>query len=554
MTALPKIKKNNLGKKYIIVKGHKILIKTKITNEELSKIYRLLTKKLKPKNKASTSNVKNKNVKQRQVKPEAVVSTGGPASIITAASLLSKNDSTKHNSAFDPSYKMITNKHVDYSFPGRELAAYNDPLVLKSREERRPLTSMELKNVLKRYDLTYSIRKQEDDDPYIVTPDSLRRSNNRAQSFQDDVGQFAADPRNDDPLNIPIPSSSSSSSSSSSASSSGDQGRSSIPENESDQMHDLIDPVEIGPPSTVLRPKPEIDPDEALLTLPFNSLADLADKIGIDYGTRPVSQINSISNIDLKKNIIDQLKEKGLTYTAIMTGASEFNKVRANEINKKTKKLKENLDAREARTFEERDREYWNNLEKVFKGRGIKPDDKDGLYNDQIDQIMSKFRDYKGTIMRDEIKKILPFVQPQSRLAFIINTDTHDKPGQHWIASYIDARNGPESSNSLEWFDSFGRSISDLHANDILEDCKLILKCLKPETILKVKENKVIHQKNSSSNCGWFACKFLIDRFRGKSFSEATGFNDNQKINDSKQGEKQIEKIKNTAPFSYIST
>ena len=71
-----------------------------------------------------------------------------------------------------------------------------------------------------------------------------------------------------------------------------------------------------------------------------------------------------------------------------------------------------------------------------------------GLYDDQVDTIMSKFKDYKGTIMRDEIKTLLPHIEPRSRLAFIINTDPHDKPGKHWAAS-----------NSLEYFDSFGRSI-----------------------------------------------------------------------------------------------
>ncbi len=179
------------------------------------------------------------------------------------------------------------------------------------------------------------------------------------------------------------------------------------------------------------------------------------------------------------------------------------------------------------------------------KGSGNK---NGGLYNDQIDKIMCHFGDYKGTIMRDQIKKLLPYIKPQSRLAFIINTDTHDKPGMHWDAIYIDARNGPESSNSLEWFDSFGRPMPA----DILEDCKLIIKMLKPRTLLKIKENKVIHQKDNTSNCGQFSCKFLIDRFRGKSFADASGYDDKVKINDSTHDEKEIERLKHTAPFNYI--
>ena len=161
---------------------------------------------------------------------------------------------------------------------------------------------------------------------------------------------------------------------------------------------------------------------------------------------------------------------------------------------------------------------------------------------------MSRFSDFKGCIMRDEIKKLLIFIEPHSRIAFIINTDPSTKEGRHWDAVYIDARDGPESSNSLEWFDSFGHSMP----SDILEDCKLILHCLKPATILKVKENKVCHQSNDSENCGWFCCNFLIDRFRGKTFSEASGYDDKVKINQVNHDEKEIERLKKQPPFNYI--
>jgi len=107
-------------------------------------------------------------------------------------------------------------------------------------------------------------------------------------------------------------------------------------------------------------------------------------------------------------------------------------------------------------------------LKRTSTGEG-KSETDDGLYNDQIDKIMSRFKDFKGCIMRDEIKKLLPDIEPQSRLAFIINTDPSTKEGKHWNAVYIDARESPESSNSLEWYDSFGRGIPP----DILEDCKL---------------------------------------------------------------------------------
>lgn len=179
-------------------------------------------------------------------------------------------------------------------------------------------------------------------------------------------------------------------------------------------------------------------------------------------------------------------------------------------------------------------------------GMGIDKDE-GGLYDDQIDKIMSRYKDYYGTIMRDEIKTILPYIKSQSRVSFIMNTDPSDKEGKHWIAVYIDGRSGPESSNSIEYYDSFARPIP----KDILADIKLILKIIKPVNILKLKENRVIAQNPNSDSCGWMAAKFLIDRFRHQSFSSATKYD--EKIQDkSKENEKEIERLKNSPPFNYI--
>ena len=180
------------------------------------------------------------------------------------------------------------------------------------------------------------------------------------------------------------------------------------------------------------------------------------------------------------------------------------------------------------------------------QGTGIS---KGGLYNDEIESIMKHFKDFKGVIMRNEIKKLLPDIEPHSRIAFIINTDPSYKPGKHWCGVYIDARSGPESSNSIEWYDSYASNMP----KDILDDCKLIIKCLKPESFLKLKENSIIHQSDKSSNCGYHCMKFLIDRFRGRSFAEATGYDEKMRYNNSKESEKEIERLKNQKPFSYIS-
>ena len=191
-------------------------------------------------------------------------------------------------------------------------------------------------------------------------------------------------------------------------------------------------------------------------------------------------------------------------------------------------------------------------LEQDDEDEGVQGDGKikssEGLYDDQIDKVMSRYKDFKGTIMHNEIKNILPDIKPHSRVAFIINSDPSTKEGKHWQAIYIDARNGSESSNSIEWYDSFGLPMP----KDLLHDIKLIIKCLKPANLLKFKENRVIQQSDKSTNCGYLAMNFLINRFRNKSFADATGYDDKMKINLISKNEKEIEKLKDQAPFNYI--
>lgn len=226
-------------------------------------------------------------------------------------------------------------------------------------------------------------------------------------------------------------------------------------------------------------------------------------------------------------------------------GRPKKEKPQSEDEQKKTNQIFKSIASRKPKKL------FPNVSDKPVSGEGYErksiPSD-EALYDDEINKIMSRFSDFKGCIMRDQIKNLLPNIEPQSRLGFIINNQDHTKPGQHWYAVYIDARDVPESSNSLEWFDSFGRGIPP----DILQDLKLVLKCLKPKTLLKVKENRVIHQKDETANCGYFCCKFLIDRFRGKSFADASGYDDRIKIDQSDHDEKEIERLKKSPPFDYI--
>lgn len=184
-------------------------------------------------------------------------------------------------------------------------------------------------------------------------------------------------------------------------------------------------------------------------------------------------------------------------------------------------------------------------LDKILESRFLKyghgnNDDK-GLSNFQIDKIMSKYPEFLGTISHDEIKsKILPQIKPKSRGGFVINTDPHNKPGEHWLAVYFDGRPGGDAT--IEFFDSFAEDIDPKLQKDLL----LIANKLNAGTYLKYKYNRIRYQNDKSSNCGYFAMKFLIDRFRGKPFIDASGFNDIQ------HGESNIEKFKKQVGGKYI--
>ena len=157
---------------------------------------------------------------------------------------------------------------------------------------------------------------------------------------------------------------------------------------------------------------------------------------------------------------------------------------------------------------------------------------------------MKHYPEFAGVISRDEIKKILPKVEHGKKIGWIMNLDPASQRGSHWVSVFIDPVNGKE----INYFDSFGREIP----TDILRDLKIVVDMLKPNGLLEIKSNHVVHQDDGTNNCGWFAMRFLIDRFRGKSFAEASGYENAMKFDRSEQYEKQIEKLKNVAPFSYL--
>lgn len=86
-------------------------------------------------------------------------------------------------------------------------------------------------------------------------------------------------------------------------------------------------------------------------------------------------------------------------------------------------------------------------------------------------------------------------------IGIVFNKDKHTLPGSHWVAVFID-----NSKKKIEYFDSLGKS-PNKYINHFLQHFK----------DYNVVINKVIHQKKGT-NCGVYACYFIIQRLLGKTF------------------------------------
>lgn len=152
------------------------------------------------------------------------------------------------------------------------------------------------------------------------------------------------------------------------------------------------------------------------------------------------------------------------------------------------------------------------------------------LYNDEIEDFFddaNKYPHFGGVIASDQISS-LPKKLP---IGFIMNTDKSSGPGEHWVAVYI-------SGDSVEYFDP----LAEPPTKDFITDVKKYLESMKVPVLMKFKINKVKQQDSRTNHCGFFAIKFLDDRFAGIPYPWTTRY-----VNNAKKGENIVQK-----EFSYI--
>lgn len=160
----------------------------------------------------------------------------------------------------------------------------------------------------------------------------------------------------------------------------------------------------------------------------------------------------------------------------------------------------------------------------------------DGITNHQLDKLMSEWKPhFQGVFALDQLKEL----NPKPMMSFIMNTAPIKKYYGHWVAVYIDAK----KDMSVEYYDPLG----DPPPKRFMRDIKRIIDKINPSAYLKMKINKIADQSATSDNCGWFAMKFLVQRYHGIPFRECSGYDD------SKNGEKNIKKFMSKyKKFGYI--
>ncbi len=140
----------------------------------------------------------------------------------------------------------------------------------------------------------------------------------------------------------------------------------------------------------------------------------------------------------------------------------------------------------------------------------------DALYDDEIEDIMKPYKRFLGVVSSDRVNRLDPDKEKDS--AFIMNLDEHDEPGSHWIAVYI----SPVKSKSIEYYDSFGEE-PDM---GFLRQIKKVIDKMDLDYLLKLKVNRIKKQAETSSECGYYAMNFIMDRFKGLPFDDSTGYSD----------------------------
>jgi hypothetical protein len=257
------------------------------------------------------------------------------------------------------------------------------------------------------------------------------------------------------------------------------------------------------------------------------SIKPIREIVNDIYGPDPVYENVSVSNIqaDETEENIPGLETIPETAEPALVSNNQAEPAPVSQIDKDIKIIQDRLAEAD---FTENSKEELEELLKSLQdeksnlqsGDGVVS--ADGLFSNEIARLMSDVDQFKGVFAVDQI----PSTMTGSTYSFIANTEPISVPTGHWIAVYV-------TPTTLEYYDSFGNDPDDIMKNK--------LKSLGSGRQFKI--NKCKHQSVTSSNCGWFAIKFILDRIAGRTFKDCTGYAKLEKLVN-KSGEKAINEFK----------
>ena len=174
---------------------------------------------------------------------------------------------------------------------------------------------------------------------------------------------------------------------------------------------------------------------------------------------------------------------------------------------------------------------FMNNM----SGSGAYENDDDGIFNTELQEIFKdKMNKFLPVIPADKMDELLPLVNKDTKkFGWIQNTENSDSMGRHWVAYFIDIPN-----LEVNYYDSLTENEGE-PPKESLKGLKKIIDKIHPEYYLLFKYNQIQDQSPSSKNCGYFALKFIMDRYRNVPFKVASGFDKHYYA-----GEKMIKRFK----------
>ena len=130
-----------------------------------------------------------------------------------------------------------------------------------------------------------------------------------------------------------------------------------------------------------------------------------------------------------------------------------------------------------------------------------------------LNYALQKYNIFKGTYAANTV----PLNNLKETQAFIVNTQTNDKQGEHWTVLIV-------NKSKCIFFDSFGFELLNLS----------ILESLKNLGVKFYKYNTRPVQPLFSENCGYYCIAFILSYINNMEFSDfMNNFSSNKLLNNS---------------------